>query len=175
MKKLIENQNQKFNDQIIKIQEEYKEQINKQNELFIQAENDRKKMFDEKLKQYETEVKNLNDQIKAKIESTIEESKGISIQFNSNKPELGIMNYLLNPSNGDIGNEIDVTSSSVLDYYCIPQNVVYFNTQKEFYAKEMENNWICFEFKKHQIIPNKYSIISYDGGPNARHPKSWVI
>lgn len=176
MKKLIENQNKQFNDQIEiikKLQNEHKDQISKQNESFIKAENDRKNKFDEQLKQYEDSVKNLNDQNESKFE-LIKRAITKSIQYNPNEPGSGIINYLLKESKGAIENEINVTSSSVL-YNNIPQNVLHFNTNEEFYAEDGKNNWICFEFKNHKIIPNKYSVISYDGGTNSRHPKSWVI
>lgn len=99
-----------------------------------------------------------------------------TIQFNENDPGSGIISYLLKESNGNIENEINVTSSSVIQECYSPKNVVYFDdNNKEFYPEYMENNWICFEFKKHQIIPTKYTIKSYDGGRNGRNPKNWII
>ena len=46
-----------------------------------------------------------------------------------------------------------------------------------FHSKEDDKDaWLCFDFKKHRIIPTNYTIRSFHALPNeGAHPKSWVI
>ena len=43
------------------------------------------------------------------------------------------------------------------------------------YSKDQPNNWLCFDFKEHRIIPTDYTIKSYHVEKNYRSPKSWAI
>ena len=41
-------------------------------------------------------------------------------------------------------------------------------------TRDITNSWMCFEFKKHQIIPSNYTIRSYNSA-NHNHLKNWVF
>ena len=89
--------------------------------------------------------------------------------------EICAAKYLQNSNNES---QIDFTSSSIESNaeHHHPLNVALFDDQnKNFCSENIENSWICFDFKKHRIIPTEYSIRSRNGIPNWYHPKSWVI
>ena len=90
----------------------------------------------------------------------------------------GILNHLRTKSNGKIENEVSINASSIYDNSNNhqPFNVVsYENTFGELYSKDQPNNWFCFDFKEHRIIPTDYTIKSYHVEKNYRSPKSWAI
>lgn len=88
----------------------------------------------------------------------------------------GVINHLQKVSNGKIDNLMNFTSSSVEnDYYC-PKNVSLFGSKYNyFHSKDLENSWICLDFKDHKVCPTDYEIRSYSYNANDQHPKSWVI
>lgn len=99
--------------------------------------------------------------------------KGIQFLYESNKNFDGIFNYLRKNCNGNINEVLTITASSIYNVTSRPQNVILFeNADKIFYSDEKKNNWLSFEFKKHQIIPTNYTIKSYD---TPRTMKNWVI
>ncbi|KAK8871618.1 hypothetical protein M9Y10_007353 [Tritrichomonas musculus] len=84
------------------------------------------------------------------------------------------MNYL--KTNGSIENELSITFSSnynnkdpfELLNYDDSSSGSYFQTGNE------QNPSICFEFKKHQVMPTGYIIRSFNCS-NHNHLKSWKI
>lgn len=89
----------------------------------------------------------------------------------------GIINNLQKRTK-KIFKEIDITSSSVYndskDYS--PKNAIsYYNPKRIFSTKTNMNQWICFDFKDHKVVPKKYSIRSCDAPQNDFHPRNWVI
>ena len=83
----------------------------------------------------------------------------------------GILNYL--QTNGNIKDEINITYSSMNngDPFCLLQ---YDNKQNYFITQNKPNSWICFEFKKHEVIPTGYIIRSFYA-ENDHHPKTWKL
>lgn len=49
------------------------------------------------------------------------------------------------------------------------------NTENDFFTACKQNEWICFEFQKHLVIPTSYTIRSMKRGANQQHPRSWII
>lgn len=97
---------------------------------------------------------------------------GVTFSYDSNKKFDGILNYLLKKFNGNIKNEVKVTSLSNIssDY---AENVFLFNDdEKLFYSNDKQDQWLCFDFIEHKIIPTNYTIKSTS---SADKPKSWVI
>lgn len=86
----------------------------------------------------------------------------------------GIFNFL--KKNSNIKDEVNITYSSNA-YNKDPFNLFeYEDESKSFSTKSEKNAWICFEFKKHKIIPTQYTIRSINGGDSGYvHPVSWVI
>lgn len=86
----------------------------------------------------------------------------------------GILKHLLTQSNGQIEKEVGITASSVSNgEYYQPKNVVLFDQQNYHFESESgKNNWLCFDFKNHQVNPTDYTLRTYEG---SYHPKSWVI
>lgn len=88
----------------------------------------------------------------------------------------GILKYLIEKSNDQIQNEINITASSVWgdskDNY-LPKFVTQFESSNNFCSKNNDgfDNWICFDFKESKIIPTEYKIKS----ASSSYPKSWVI
>lgn len=97
--------------------------------------------------------------------------KFVNIQYKE-KTLRGIFSYLRTHSN--INDEVKVTYSSrfdgdldlLLDIEC---------QRNDFYTANLENSWICFEFKNHKIIPSSYTIRSCYYEKNKQHPKSWIV
>lgn len=44
-----------------------------------------------------------------------------------------------------------------------------------FHSNGSSNQWICFDFNEHKVIPTDYTIRSQPYGPGNAHPKNWVI
>lgn len=49
------------------------------------------------------------------------------------------------------------------------------NTTNKFYTRSQQDSWICFEFKKHRIIPTNYTIRSFTNSVDSHHPRNWII
>lgn len=96
--------------------------------------------------------------------------KGIEIKY-SNENYNGVFNYLRKNSN--INDEVNATYWPTREYdvKCLTD----FSNTKNFYTQDKPNSWICFEFKKHKIIPSNYTIKSHNCSPNCCQPKSWRI
>lgn len=104
--------------------------------------------------------------------------KGIQINYEENREFHGIIDYLRNNSKEDIYNIIDITSSSIRNSNeaLSPRNAILFDDKtKDFISDDLEDSWICFDFKDHSVIPKSYTIRSYNRSPSLHHPKSWVI
>ena len=92
------------------------------------------------------------------------------IPFSDNNLK-GIFSYLRTQS--DINDEVKVTYSS---HGCGDAKLLLdIENSKNFYTKDLENSWICFEFTNHKIIPSNYTIKSCNNGTNGNHLKSWKI
>lgn len=121
---------------------------------------------------WKTIVRRLNEPIKACFSSTKHErtKKRLHIEIGNKNNEFdGILNYLQN--NGNIRDEVGITYSSI--HRGDPFNLLqYDNKENYFQTQNRPNSWICFEFKKHEVIPSGYIIRSYCVG-NHQHPKTW--
>ncbi|KAK8899377.1 hypothetical protein M9Y10_001692 [Tritrichomonas musculus] len=106
-------------------------------------------------------------------------SIGTPILYERNKEFDGIFNYLRKTSNGNISEELNITSSSIDrdDDSWSDQNVILFDDQNKYFAsKDLPNSWLCFDFKERRVIPKNYTIRSYIATIKyGCHPKSWVI
>lgn len=90
----------------------------------------------------------------------------------SNNNLKGIFNYFRTQSN--IKDEVEVTLSKY--NHGDADKLLDIESTENFYCTQSEpNSWICFEFKKHKIIPSNYAIKSMAYGSNSHHLKSWVI
>ena len=82
-----------------------------------------------------------------------------------------IINYLRAQSNGQIDNEVDITSSSNLygsreDRH--PRVVTLYEDEENYFvSSDIPNIGLMFDCKKHRVAPTGYT--------NSEHPKSWVI
>lgn len=97
-----------------------------------------------------------------------------NLQFTNNGSFNGILNYIRNAN----VNLIDINVSSIYpsDKNNWPQNIInYSNDDSSFCTNDQTNQWICFDFKNHTVIPNYYTIRSFNKQSNVSHLKSWVI
>ena len=104
--------------------------------------------------------------------------RGIEFQWSDQNEFKGIIHYLREKSNNQIENEINITASTTVNNSeCYqPRCVVLFEDQQHFFhSQNVENNWLCFDFKEKRVIPTHYTVRSYPSGANAHHPKTWVI
>ena len=85
----------------------------------------------------------------------------------------GIINYL--KTKGNISNQLEITASSICFTDYPPKNVIDYQNRNHFCTKNEPGSWICFDFKENKIIPTNYQIMSFNGGQNCEHPKSWQI
>ena len=121
-------------------------------------------------------INQFREQLLKPIEKSDKDKKMIQFLFHENHEFDGIIKYLLNQSGDDIDKYMNITSSSIENDKNIPINAVLFDDEDNYFAtKNIQNSWICFDFKDHKIIPNNYSICSYFGMIGTCHPKSWVI
>lgn len=97
----------------------------------------------------------------------------MKIPFLSKENKLkGIFNFL--QKNSNIEDEVKVTTSSY-GGGDLHQLIQIENTDNNFYTNNENNPWICFEFKKHKIVPKNYTIRSCNSHPGSHHPKSLII
>ena len=113
---------------------------------------------------------------KVEIERYIEPPKKCRLFTYGNNNEFdGIMNFLVNESNGNVDDAITITSSSSCGSNYCPQNAVIYDDDVNFQSDRDEKPWICFDFKEHRVIPSDYLIKSFDYEPGSNHPKTWII
>ena len=111
-------------------------------------------------------------QIQNRIRYKDDKSKRLLLLYEDDKKFEGIVRYL----RYELKESVDFTSSSVEANYYSPKNVaLYDNLYQYFHSKDIENSWICLDFKDHRISPSSYQIKSYPYNQNDQHPKSWVI
>ena len=99
--------------------------------------------------------------------------KELSFAYDGKNEFCGIIRHLMNESNGQIENKIDITSSLVNGEYFPKFAISFDDTNKFFQSKSQLNGWICFDFKEHQIVPTNYTIRSYFYSPH--YLKSWNL
>ncbi|KAK8888373.1 hypothetical protein M9Y10_039443 [Tritrichomonas musculus] len=87
----------------------------------------------------------------------------------------GIINHLINESNGNIDSKLAITSSSLYNSSYKPQNVTLFDSDDHFISQNEQDSWICFDFKDHRVVPSAVTIKTRSGGQNDYQPRSWVI
>lgn len=99
--------------------------------------------------------------------------------YSKGKEFSGIINYLRTKSSGKIDDELEITASSCNasnDEKYLPSNVALFDDQsKSFVSSSAQNNWLCFNFKKHLVNPTNYTIRTINWWTSVKHPKSWLI
>lgn len=122
----------------------------------------------------EKEVKNENLTENRQIHKyrKSKENKGIKFSPSNDNSFGGILNHLRTKSNGRIENEVGITASSIYDNSDNhqPRNAVCYENNNY-----QENNWLCFDFKEHRVIPTDYTIKTYNCLPNYRNLKSWAV
>lgn len=123
----------------------------------------------------ESERERMNKRYKKKNECR---KRGLKIDKKDNEDFSGIVRYLRDQSSNKIENEINFTSSPVVNGDCYqPVNVSLFDDRnKIFESEDRPDSWICLDFKSHRVIPTAYTIRSSNwGGQNWCHPRSWVV
>lgn len=99
--------------------------------------------------------------------------RGLDLSFKGQEFK-GIFNHLQTQSN--IENEVNLTASSDSGYGDLKNLLQFDNLDNYFHTDSVENSWICFELKKHSIIPTHYTLRSEkSNGVGGNHLKSWVI
>lgn len=116
------------------------------------------------------------DKKSSKVSQNVTKVNGKQFTFATSNQ--GIINYLTQQSNGNIENEISVTSTSVNGdiSYAKPINVVLGNDDsfKYFSSEDMQNSSLTLNFKNYRIIPTGYTL-NVQGIYQRRIPRSWVI
>lgn len=115
---------------------------------------------------------NENDSKEKEKKKEEEKVNYIEIPY-SNGQLRGIFKYL--NENSNINNEVNVTYSSLASSGNKETLLNIDATDNEFRTSNSSNSWICFEFKKHRIIPSNYTIKSSQYDANDYHLKSWAI
>lgn len=74
---------------------------------------------------------------------------------------------------------IEVTASSTLDDKHLPANVIFYNNNniRYFCSKDLENSFVCIDFKDYSVIPLKYAICGENSSllDKRLNPKEWII
>lgn len=163
--KIISDQKVVFEDSIKKMKEENEKKLSEMQsnqtktdsliqKVQRQQENQQTKIGEienriSKNEQDYKDIKNKKDEIKQNI--------NIIKQFKENEEFNGIINYIRTLHKNDIYNEINMTSSSIYNGR-EPNNVLNLDEDEDFASDDKPNQWLCFDFKNHFIIPNYYTI-----------------
>lgn len=74
---------------------------------------------------------------------------------------------------------IEVTASSTLDDKHLPANVIFYNNNniRYFCSKDLENSFVCIDFKDYSVIPLRYAICGENSSllDKRLNPKEWII
>jgi hypothetical protein len=94
--------------------------------------------------------------------------------FAPNSPLDGIISYLTRKYQGNV-HDLDIVriSASSIEGGTL-QSLVNLNIPCDFYTYDMENSWICYDFKTMRISITHYSIRNrsgYDSG----FPRNWIL
>lgn len=98
----------------------------------------------------------------------------LSLLYEQNKEFQGIINYI--QTHGNINNDINITSSQLFsnEQSDSPRHAIMYNdNSKYFETKNVENAFICFDFKDKRIVPLNYTIKTASN--NSIRPRHWVI
>lgn len=170
---ISEKNNELLQNKVNEIEKENKKLIEKSDDLNEQNKqlNSNLEQINNENKQLKNEIKNINNNnliLKSQIDQLTNKSKQI-YEIPYKKEFEGIFNYFRKNSN--INEELAISYSS---YGGGDSKILYQYENKGdvFWTGHIDDSWICFEIKKHEIIPTNYTIRTYDG---AYHPKSWVI
>jgi hypothetical protein len=99
--------------------------------------------------------------------------------FQFNAPLEGIIAHLTRKCGGNVHDKqmVDVTSSSVYrtDPKFAAKNIADLKAKSAFTSSQLPDQWVCYDFKPHSVLPTHYSVRSFDGRPHSEHPKEWVL
>jgi hypothetical protein len=56
-----------------------------------------------------------------------------------------------------------------------PKNVAEFGTETYFYSNNVENQWMCYDFKDLRVIVTHYLLRTHGAGQDSCHLRSWVL
>lgn len=84
----------------------------------------------------------------------------------------GLLNFLRNKAS--IQDEINISCSS-LSHGVLETIYQFEGKESSCWTNNSPNSWVCFEFKRHEIIPKHYTIRTYRYGVNGTHLKSWIL
>ena len=93
----------------------------------------------------------------------------------------GIIAQLTRECGGNVHDKgvVEVTASSYAssdpDKTYEPKNVAELGTETLFWSKNLEQQWICYDFKNKHVAPTSYSIMSCTDRRGGWHPRSWVL
>lgn len=97
-----------------------------------------------------------------------------NFQFYNSSSFNGILNYVKNTNTNLIS--IRVSSTNPRAKNNLPENIINYNDdESSFCTKDQPNQWICIDFKHHTVIPQYYSIRTFNAQSNFSHLRSWVI
>ena len=137
----------------------------------INRENERLKKDNTIIKKNNSELQNKIQEYEIKQKEYIQHKSFLKIDTPTTNQFGGIFKYFQTHNN--INDELKITASSSCGYK-INDILKYDNIRSFFQTYDKPNSWICFEFKKHQIIPFSYIIRTIDDEDNY-HLKSWVV
>ena len=137
----------------------------------INRENERLKKDNTIIKKNNSELQNKIQEYEIKQKEYIQHKSFLKIDTPTTNQFGGIFKYFQTHNN--INDELKITASSA-DCWDINNILKYDDISSFFQTRGEPNSWICFEFKKHQIIPFSYIIRTIDD-ENNYHLKSWVV
>lgn len=161
----IVQKNKDFENQLESIKDE-----NAQLKMLVKNQKENEETDENQLKNIKEENEKLKEKIKVMIEN--EKKKIENLIFKEipyQKDFEGIFDFLRKSSN--ILDEVKVTCPKKSDNN--PKSVIFNNNTSLFGVRDPTSQWICFEFKKFNVILESYTIRSYKG--SVYHPKSWII
>jgi hypothetical protein len=119
------------------------------------------------------------DRLRVLIEENVMRSCGkdcVRCELHSDCPMDGIISYLTKKYGGNVSelNIVDITSEMInAELKCVAD----LESSDFFFSEDSPNQWICYEFKRHSVICNGYSIHTHpiDGINGIHHPRNWII
>ncbi|KAK8839940.1 hypothetical protein M9Y10_031655 [Tritrichomonas musculus] len=91
----------------------------------------------------------------------------------------GIMNHLNEETGSNIHDNgtIEITSNSIgsddIDYH--PKNIIDYHSNNFYYSKDIDNTFICFDFKDKLVQLSSYLVKSFGNTANFQHLRNWVV
>lgn len=126
-----------------------------------------------------TRFSSLNENVKPKSHEQPEDESCTNILYDGNNSQQfnGIIRKMSQECGGNVSdkNVVLITSLNVHSGGFEAKNVADLERDNIYLSKNVENNWIKYDFREKKVHPTHYSIKSHTGSAAPNHLKNWVV